>query len=246
MTSERKRFRSGSGGGGDGTRAQVIGCLTDTAGWAFQKDGSPRTAPETGRPCDAPPSGLEMRRGSAVPIDVMPELIEESHGRLRRNVSFVSRTGSSALGCRCTQLHARSLKRCGLATKSAARAPGHAFVVYFFAFPILQIRLWREPTRRCSAAIISTTFSLRLPEGFVRAARSGRSMRRAGSLRATIPSCAALYRPWRECNTSQAPRWDHMLDGLHGQEEALYLYLLFADTDPTGIPNGTPGSEALK
>lgn len=143
-----------------------------------------------------------------------------------------------------TQLHARSLKPVvrSLATKSAVRALFVTLIVYFFAFQYCKYRLWRDP----HSAFFNSDHVYDFAYSIYRKEQAENSIRAANStineqssfLRGDDPVVCAAYatvkRPELQYLTGSV---GSMLYGLTAEErEALYLYILFADTDPTRHP----------
>jgi hypothetical protein len=143
-----------------------------------------------------------------------------------------------------TQLHARSLKPLirTLATKSAARALLVTLLIYFFAFQYCKYRLWRDPHSAFFNSdhvydFVYSDYRKTEAESFVRAANhtvNAQSRFLAGDDPVVCAAYATVKRPELQYLTGSV---GSMLHGLDAQErEALYLYLLFADTDPTRHP----------
>ena len=143
-----------------------------------------------------------------------------------------------------TQLHAGYLKSLArsLATRSAARALLVTLIVYFFAFQYCKYRLWRDPHSAFFNSdhvydFVYSDYRKSEAESFVRAANStinAESRFLAGNDPVVCAAYATVKRPQLQYLTGSV---GSMLQGLSRQErEALYLYLLFADTDPGKHP----------
>jgi hypothetical protein len=142
-----------------------------------------------------------------------------------------------------TQLHTRSLKPFlrTLVTKAAARALLVTLLVFFLAFQYCKYRLWRDPHSGFfnSDHVYDFDYSdarKEEAEKFIQGANetSSAPFRHARNDPVVCAAYATVKRPELQYLTNSV---GSMLYGLSGQERgALYLYLLFADTDPTRHP----------